>query len=386
MSRDDVPLNKHTPYGEYEGILSSKAVTVKANPKIANRRDEPLFRITVIADPAPDKSSEFALVASMSHVCGDGHTFYRIYHMILGSAPIVPLIPQRELSYDRQVMNLMGRREANYISHISTDPAWMKFFRLGSDVSGGGDADELRGRVFLVNRHWITSRKASYMIGGDVDIAAVCTSTLRSPMTPASLEELQSSRSRDPTQSTNDILVSWFWNLVGPHVGLMAVNFRQRLDIVGDDHAGNYVNPIPYTPEDYKSANLIRRSLETCRRAGAAADGEAKNETTTALPRPNSDLTFSVISNWSSFLPVVMDERSSGVDGGDWNNGREVTLIRHLPIVYPERMIETMPKRMSFLIIFSSGPDDIGCVLIAPGRIMEEIDGCGVVEEKIAEF
>ena len=166
----------------------------------------------------------------------------------------------------------------------------------------------------------------------------------------------------------------------------MAVNFRQRLDIVGDDHAGNYVNPIPYTPEDYKSANLIRRSLETCRRAGAAMDGEAKNEATTELPRPSSDLTFSVISNWSSFLPVKRDERSGGDDDGDCTDGTEMTLIRHLPIVYPGRMIETMPKRMSFLIVFSSGTDDIGCVLIAPGRVMEEIDCCGIVEEKIAEF
>jgi len=171
-SHDDVPLNTRTPYGEYEGILSSSrarndGVTVRTNPEIANRRDEPLFRITVIADPPPDGSSEFALVVSMSHVCGDGHTFYRIYHMIAGNAPIVPLIPQRELSYGRRVMDLMGRKEAHYISHISTDPAWMKFFRLGSDgVSGGNDGDELRGRVFLVNRHWITSRKASYMIGG----------------------------------------------------------------------------------------------------------------------------------------------------------------------------------------------------------------------------
>ena len=52
------------------------------------------------------------------------------------------------------------------------------------------------------------------------------------------------------------------------------MNFRGRLDdgiTITEDHAGNYANPIPYTGEDYKSAMLIRKSLETCRRAGMVA-------------------------------------------------------------------------------------------------------------------
>ena len=70
-------------------------------------------------------------------------------------------------------------------------------------------------------------------------------------------------------------------------------------------------------------------------------------------------------------------------DGMDWYNDG-LKFIHHLPIIYP-RMISVLKKRMSFLVIFSSG-DDIGCMLIAPGRVMEEIDTCGVVKEMIAEF
>jgi len=165
----------------------------------------------------------------------------------------------------------------------------------------------------------------------------------------------------------------------------MTVNFRVRLDdgIISEDHAGNYANPIPYTRDDYKSPTLIRKSLETCRRAGTTVMAGTTNNVPTVLPRANCDLTFSIVTNWSSFLRGG-EKTSDEDDSMNWSNGLQ--LIRHLPIIYPNRMIEKMPKRMTFLVIFSNGLEDIGCMLIAPGRVMEEIDSCGVVEELIAEF
>jgi hypothetical protein len=188
---------------------------------------------------------------------------------------------------------------------------------------------------------------------------------------------------RNTTQSTNDIVCSFFWNLVKPKVGFMSMNFRGRLDVVNEDHAGNYANPVPYTEDDYKSAALIRKSLETCRRAGTVA---GSNNVPTVLPRPHPDLTFSVITNWSSFPRHNSTNKLGVEDDMDWKNSLNVELIRHLPIIYPQRMIKKMPKRMSFLVIFSSGPEDIGCLLIAPGQVMQEIDTCGVIKEIIAKF
>ena len=116
----------------------------------------------------------------------------------------------------------------------------------------------------------------------------------------------------------------------------------------------------------------------------------------TMLPRPSSDLTFSVITNWSSFLSNAEKKKkqandSNAADGDDddddtnWSSQGNIKLVRHLPIICPKRMIKKMPKRMSFLVIFSSG-EDVGVALIAPQRVMEEIDCCGVVKEMIAEF
>jgi hypothetical protein len=67
-----------------------------------------------------------------------------------------------------------------------------------------------------------------------------------------------------------------------------------------------------------------------------------------------------------------------------WNNSG-VELVRHLPLLYPKQMMETMPNRMSFMVIFSTN-EDIGCVMLAPNRVIQNIDFCGLVKEFIAQF
>jgi len=390
-------LHQDTNYITYESILSNTNATVKTNPEIENRQEESLFRVTIIPN-TNNKVSSFALLVSMSHICGDGHTYYRIYNMLTGNEPITSLKCQRELMYSSEIMGLMGRQEAHYIQHITEDPQWMKLFRWDSSDSSANveedTLDKLQGRVFIVDRDWIANIKSSHLTVGQrfdaiVEGSDIAQSTLRSPMEPTHLNELENEiRNSNPTQSTNDILCSFFWSLVEPHVGLMSVNFRKRLDILDEDHAGNYANPIPYTKEDYKSPLLIRKSLDNCRRAGVLMGG---TDRLTVLPRPHAELTFSVITNWTSFLSKSDKDKEQSddtVEEESWcNSSSGIKLIRHLPIISPKGMMKDMPKRMSLLIIFSSGVDDIGCALIAPaGRVMNEIDSCGVVKEMIARF
>jgi hypothetical protein len=378
LSTEDIPLTSETPFMDYcEMALGKSSVLVKNNPKIVNRKEESMFKVTIIL--SKDKN-EFALLNSMSHICGDGHTYYRIHNMLLG-APIIAMKPDRELRYSEKVMELMGRQEAHYISHITNDPIWTKLLRMRS----GGEDDpgsELHMRAFVVNRHWVGNIKATHLSEGTfVDITK---STMRSPMSNAAI--YHNENSQNPTQSTNDILVSWFWSLVKPNVGLMAVNMRDRVDIISEEHAGNYHNPVPYTEEDYKTPLMIRESLGTYRRAGRVPGTTLRTE----LPNPSPDLSFSIISNWASFRPPSLnEEEEEDLDENQHNspwNSQGVELIRHLPLVFPETLTKAMPKRMSCLIIFSYDNEDIGCVLMAPGRVMDEIDTCGVVQEIIAKF
>ena len=291
------------------------------------------------------------------------------------------MVPERELRYSEKVMELMGRQEAHYISHITTDPVWAKILRMTSETEED-PGSELHIRTFVVNQHWIANIKAANMSEGT--ITDISKTTMRSPMGNAF--NFQMENSQNPTQSTNDIIVSWFWSLVKPDVGLMAVNMRGRVDIVSENFAGNYHNLVPYVDrEDYKSPSMIRESLATCRRAGRVPGSNMRTE----LPPPSPDLTFSIISNWASFRPPAMREEDKEEDeeGSSllWNS-KGLKLIRHLPIMFPERLTKTLPKRMSFLVIFSCGNDDVGCILMAPERVIDEIDTCGIVQEMIAKF
>jgi hypothetical protein len=118
-----VPVGRSTSYVEIESILNKSSALVKNNPRIVNRKEEPLFPVTVILEleGVHDNDSTtnthslnqgfkgFALIVSMSHVCGDAHTYYRIFNMILGKEHVTALIPQREMKFSERVMELMGR-------------------------------------------------------------------------------------------------------------------------------------------------------------------------------------------------------------------------------------------------------------------------------------
>jgi hypothetical protein len=42
-------------------------------------RDEPLFRVALVKLTKHPKSKSFVLLISMSHLLGDGHTYYSLY-------------------------------------------------------------------------------------------------------------------------------------------------------------------------------------------------------------------------------------------------------------------------------------------------------------------
>ena len=382
LTYKDVPVGRSTPFFEYETLLIKSTALVKNNPLAINRKNEPLFRVTIIpeqenVDDVDSPTIGFALLVSMSHVCGDAHTYYRIYNMLLGKAHVTALIPKRELGFSEKAMDLMGRNESLYVSNITTDPAWAKLFRVSSSLDDDPES-ELKGRVFIVDEHWIGNIKAESMVQGN--ISDLAKSVKRSPMSNAITYQLASVQ--NPTQSTNDILVSWFWNILKPDVGLMAVNLRDRVDIVSNNHVGNYNNPLSYTPDDYKTPQLIRESMKKCKRAGVVEETGASS----VLPRANPDITCSIVTNWSSFLPLAVNQLSEeDVDEGvEWNND-SVGLIRHLPLIYPQQMIKALPKRLSFMVIFSCG-EDVGCLILAPRRVLPEIDSCGICKDVIAEF
>ena len=151
-------------------------------------------------------------------------------------------------------------------------------------------------------------------------------------------------------------------------VGLRAVNLRHRLDAcdVTDDHAGNYVHAIAYTPDNYASIGQIEESLETLKQRGEVP-----------LPDFSWNMTSSVSVSWDSFF------RQELVLGAD------ITQRMHLPL-YNLETLGLLPDRVSMLNTFTLHPAgvngearEIGVLVQCRKSVCEKIVECGIVKEEL---
>ena len=53
--------------------------------------------------------------------------------------------------------------------------------------------------------------------------------------------------------SSNDIACSWFFNITKPNVHTMVFNYRNRIQELTDNFAGNYVTQVSYQTPDYQT-------------------------------------------------------------------------------------------------------------------------------------
>mmetsp|Transcript_2589 Transcript_2589/g.5652 ORF Transcript_2589/g.5652 Transcript_2589/m.5652 type:complete len:511 (-) Transcript_2589:59-1591(-) len=366
-------ISRDTPYTNYEESMEEFHVAVKPNGEIINNVSESIFRVSVIPEHCESGDLKgFALVVSMSHVVGDGYTYYKIYNMLLG-APVMALDPRRNSNFVPDVEKLMGVQEANYAKHMTTDPSWEKFFWWGDHAD---DDTKVHGRLFEISDDWLNNYKSAKLAR-----------ERRMNRKPLHTNEFRSygsdliiyNEENDIVKciSTNDIITSWFWNIFQPSVGMMAINLRGRVDSATDSLAGNYHNSIAYTLSDYSSPDLIQRSLNKCRRAGVDFDPP------TILPRARLSTSFSVVTNWTSFHKSSSESEQAGVK--DLFRG-SFTLVRHMPLFYPLRLREVLPQRTSFLVVFSSSPKKMGCFLIAPSDAISKIESCGIMNEVFSRF
>lgn len=88
----------------YEEMISrTKCFLVKdGNECLKGGKESILFRVTLINITL----TKFAIVFSLNHVIGDGHTFYKLYSMLDPNVSIETLIPSRVFSYRKDVESL----------------------------------------------------------------------------------------------------------------------------------------------------------------------------------------------------------------------------------------------------------------------------------------
>eukprot|EP00438_Fugacium_kawagutii_P017848 Skav205679 [mRNA] locus=scaffold2818:68673:70055:+ [translate_table: standard] len=195
---------------------------------------EPLFTITLVETKS---NNFFALVVSMSHVLGDGFTYYRLYgaldqrpamvngvtYMANQGPARARLNPFRKLSFVEAVAEALGPAQAWASS---------KAARWGS-LLDGWLRPKHRWQAWMVDATWVQQQKAAADAAGGAGFV-----------------------------SSNDVLTSWFLNSHRFEYGIMSMNFRNRLCGLNQTHAGNYTAGLNFWPQDFASPQGIRKALQ----------------------------------------------------------------------------------------------------------------------------
>jgi hypothetical protein len=264
----------------------------------------PLFKVTVI-ESSP---SEFAVVFSISHVIADGYTFYCLYGM---------------LNADTEIRALQVKRDHKFKMKLDTAAAgydtfpWIFTFGVTVNILKTlvfGSAPQVKARY--IDNAAVTEEKA----------------------------KIASKLENGLFVSSNDVITSWYFRSCRADVGIMAMNFRNRLDGITGRLAGNYEGLMAYQRQDFESPEYIRRSLEPPYRRNRSG----------ALPGTLSSVfsRISVLSSWVTFYTDLTFE------------GAEQTL--HVPclddkfIAFENIGIIFCPKKGSYAILnFGRSFDDL---------------------------
>lgn len=248
----DTALPRDTPVTKLGSTLSH--LLIKDGPT------QPLLKVTIL--PAQDKDQAFAVIVCLSHIIADGATFYKIQNMLMFAEPVAPLIVERIPTTDKQQIEAMGGVKEYFILQSAS----FILNCVGGVLKAVTVGPKVESRVYLVD-----------------------------PEAMEIAKRLATNDATTPFVSCNDVITSWFLQCSGCTNGLMALNFRGRLDAHDHDHAGNYENVLFYRRADSLTPSLIRSSL---------TKQHFRRTVTSETPISFAEIAFgsvAIASNWSSF-------------------------------------------------------------------------------------
>jgi len=396
-----IELARDTKYEDLGEAFAGYDVVVRCNADLVGS-NQPIFRVCVIPD-AKQPEDRFALVVSMSHVCGDGFTFHKIFKMLSTDckvADIEEMNPARKHDFTDAVYELCGADEAFYVDKISRSPVWSAFNKKDDTV--------IVRAAFFIDEGWVEGQKEAWdkvskmndaekmllaessrdlksnlpAVGEDdvvedgEDVPAASSSATESPVAtssgpqqppPADFKVSFAAHQSATHITTNDIITSWFFRTCDATIGLMPFMLRNRLPQFNDKDAGNYAMTIPYPRKDYHTPMLIRDSRPTGRRV----------HTEDPLPRHAAEHRYGVSIDWRG-----VGFKKGGLILGPHGECKQVL---HLPC-YQARDLHFIPKSFSSIHLFNAGPDgEPACTVVCPEFVMERIMNSGIVKSIINE-
>ena len=200
-------------------VVTSKAQLPKAK-NLVNKQDL-VLRITIVSD-AIDREAGFAIVFSMSHNIGDGHTYYAIMNMISEGSEIKPLNTKRDPEVELRCQNAF-KEEFAYISSFANmfSTFWKLYCLPQTDC-----------HAYYVDKSRVEAAKTAAKERGADYV------------------------------STNDVLISTFGSLLNARLCFMAMNLRNRVEGVTENNAGNHEGLLALDESFYEQPEFIRTVLD----------------------------------------------------------------------------------------------------------------------------
>ena len=276
----------------------------------------PLLRITLLRS----SPSSFVLFFSLSHVIGDGATFYELHSMLGMTAP-----PPRALSaqrhdasaYEARVDALMGGSKGAGTEGVRWILSCGSITRILCHMAC---ARRPRAVIVGVPRAWVEREKAAWKA-----------------------ERAQVGAEGAAFVSTNDLVTSAVARVSGDELLLMAANLRGRVAGIGADDAGNYETLVPLLASDCATPSRVRAAI-----AGGRLHRPSLH--TAALPGAAAALLTRavVITNWASFYRDVQLPRAR--------------LVMHLPIA------EVHSANMESVVVYAPRSGEVGVIALTRNR------------------
>ncbi|CAK4627311.1 unnamed protein product [Aphanomyces euteiches] len=220
---EDANLPNLSPQLDYAQIVDMIETFNVATGTTLINSNHPMLRVVWITM----SDTQGALFFSCGHGIADGYTYYRLYGMLSAKTAIEALSPTR-------VPDFTKKADAVVKGGNDVVPLFSSLPFLANMASAVAFTPNPRFTVHTFNSEWIADEKAKYKDASPVGYV-----------------------------STNDVLTSWALRTTGCDIGIMAINFRGRVEGVGRHLAGNYESAVGYQPEDYATPDLVRASLAT---------------------------------------------------------------------------------------------------------------------------
>ena len=225
---DEVQIHADMPYSQLAEKLAQSKGCVVPNGNGLIKSGKPICKLTVLS--STQASDSFAVIFSMSHSVGDGHTYYTILNMLSATAELIEMDVTRDEKFQEAIPSQIGEKEFEF---MMSPPLCMMCHYMGMMFTAKIMPKKVTPQCFFLDKEKLTAAKE----------------TAKAENRAASFV------------STNDILTSGFGRAVKARMLTMAINFRDRIDGLTQKHAGNYFGGLIWDPEGYASPNSVRNAL-----------------------------------------------------------------------------------------------------------------------------